>query len=106
MTDMKVVGVKELKARLSAYLREVRRGEVVLVTDRDEVVAELRAARRGPGAWDDVEAALDAMAEAGEVVRPRVEKQGWSWKPVGLGLPRGTAARMLEEARAEHGAED
>jgi prevent-host-death family protein len=39
---MKAVAVKELKNRLSAYLREVRGGEVVLVTDRGRVVAELR----------------------------------------------------------------
>lgn len=31
---MKAVAVKELKNRLSSYLREVRSGEVVLVTDR------------------------------------------------------------------------
>ena len=30
---MKAVAVKELKNRLSAYLREVRSGEIVLVTD-------------------------------------------------------------------------
>ena len=34
--------MRELKNRLSAYLREVARGEVVLVTDRGRVVAELR----------------------------------------------------------------
>jgi antitoxin (DNA-binding transcriptional repressor) of toxin-antitoxin stability system len=39
---MKAVAVKELKNRLSAYLREVAKGEVVLVTDRGRVVAELR----------------------------------------------------------------
>lgn len=39
---MKAVAVKELKNRLSAYLREVKSGEVVLVTDRGQVVAELR----------------------------------------------------------------
>jgi prevent-host-death family protein len=39
---VKAVAVKELKNRLSAYLREVRDGEVVLVTDRGRVVAELR----------------------------------------------------------------
>lgn len=39
---MKAVAVKELKNRLSAYLREVARGERVLVTDRGRVVAELR----------------------------------------------------------------
>ncbi len=41
---MKAVAVKELKNRLSSYLREVRNGEVVLVTDRGQVVAE-RGAR-------------------------------------------------------------
>ena len=39
---MQAVAVKELKNRLSSYLREVRSGEVVLVTDRGRVVAELR----------------------------------------------------------------
>lgn len=39
---MKAVAVKELKNRLSAYLHEVSRGEVVLITDRGRVVAEMR----------------------------------------------------------------
>jgi antitoxin (DNA-binding transcriptional repressor) of toxin-antitoxin stability system len=39
---MKVVGIRELKNRLSEYLRLVRSGEDVLVTDRGAVVAELR----------------------------------------------------------------
>src|SRR6266508_1569111 len=39
---MRSVGVKALKNNLSRYLDLVRQGEVVLVTDRDEVVAELR----------------------------------------------------------------
>jgi len=38
---MKTVGVRELKNRLSEYIRQVRFGEGVLVTDRGEVVAEL-----------------------------------------------------------------
>lgn len=38
---MKSVGLRELKNRLSEYVREVRAGEGVLVTDRGEVVAEL-----------------------------------------------------------------
>lgn len=37
---MKSVWVRELKNRLSEYLREVRSGEVVLVTDRGDVVAD------------------------------------------------------------------
>jgi antitoxin (DNA-binding transcriptional repressor) of toxin-antitoxin stability system len=38
---MKTVGVRELKNSLSEYLRRVRSGESVLVTDRGEIVAEL-----------------------------------------------------------------
>lgn len=38
---MRTVGVRELKNKLSEYLRRVRLGESVLVTDRGEVVAEL-----------------------------------------------------------------
>ncbi|HSM93761.1 MAG TPA: hypothetical protein VLT47_12830 [Anaeromyxobacteraceae bacterium] len=39
---MRSVGIKALKAHLSRYIDLVRKGEVVLVTDRDEVVAEIR----------------------------------------------------------------
>jgi prevent-host-death family protein len=38
---MKSVGLRDLKNRLSEYVRDVRSGEGVLVTDRGEVVAEL-----------------------------------------------------------------
>jgi prevent-host-death family protein len=38
---VKTVGLRELKNRLAEYVREVRSGEGVLVTDRGEVVAEL-----------------------------------------------------------------
>ena len=38
---MKKVGLRELKNRLSAYIREVRSGKTIFVTDRGEVVAEL-----------------------------------------------------------------
>ena len=38
---MKAVGTKALKDNLSKYLKLVREGETILVTDRDEVVAEI-----------------------------------------------------------------
>jgi prevent-host-death family protein len=38
---METVGIRELKNRLSAYVRKVEAGDVVLVTDRGRVVAEL-----------------------------------------------------------------
>lgn len=63
---MKTVGIRDLKNRLSEYLREVHRGEIVLVTDRGEVVAELSLPRHDatePG----VPAALLALAKRGLV---------------------------------------
>ena len=64
---MKAVAVKELKNRLSAYLREVKNGEVVLVTDRGVVVAELRQPSTGAalGAHDQ---ALERLAAEGILV--------------------------------------
>jgi prevent-host-death family protein len=40
---MKTIGIRELKARLSQALREVAAGDVLLITDRGRVVAELRS---------------------------------------------------------------
>jgi antitoxin (DNA-binding transcriptional repressor) of toxin-antitoxin stability system len=36
------VGIRELKNRLSEYLRMVKAGEEILITHRGEIVAELR----------------------------------------------------------------
>jgi antitoxin (DNA-binding transcriptional repressor) of toxin-antitoxin stability system len=41
IASMRTVSIRELKNRLSEYLRQVRSGESVLVTDRGEVIAEL-----------------------------------------------------------------
>ena len=38
---MRAVGLKVLKNKLSEYVRLAERGETVLVTDRDRVVAEI-----------------------------------------------------------------
>jgi antitoxin (DNA-binding transcriptional repressor) of toxin-antitoxin stability system len=39
---METVGIRELKNHLSAYVRKVEAGDVVIVTDRGRIVAELR----------------------------------------------------------------
>lgn len=98
---MKAVGVRELKAQLSRYLEEVRRGEVVLVTDRGRVVAEMRR----PSVPDHpdrtrAERALSALAERGELrlgVRPQPVAPAVS----GLKVPSKVIDRLLADARAE-----
>lgn len=39
---VKTTNIRTLKDRLSAFLRDVQRGDVILVTDRGRVVAEIR----------------------------------------------------------------
>lgn len=65
---MERVSVRDLKNRLSAYLRRVESGTRVVVTDHGRPVAEL-----GPLRPEDVspEEALRQMADAGEVVPPK-----------------------------------
>jgi antitoxin (DNA-binding transcriptional repressor) of toxin-antitoxin stability system len=67
---MRSVGVKVLKNRLSEYIRLAATGETVLVTDRDEVVAELGPPRTG-------RASTVADAMLAEAVR-----KGWVAPPV------------------------
>ncbi|MCA1586924.1 MAG: type II toxin-antitoxin system prevent-host-death family antitoxin [Acidobacteria bacterium] len=61
-----LVGARELKMRLGTYLRRVRQGDTLVVTDRGEPVAELRpiADTAGP---DAILARLEAR---GAVTRP------------------------------------
>lgn len=65
---MKTAGIRELKARLSEYLREVQGGETVLVTDRGRVVAELRSPSPGNLAGT-FESRLQRAVESG-LIRP------------------------------------
>ena len=98
---MKTIGVKRLKARLSEYLRAVKQGETVLVTERDEVVAELRPPRHQRPAGADLPAALEILAESGDITRAALAKTDWRWQTPGLGLPPGTAQTLLDELRGE-----
>jgi antitoxin (DNA-binding transcriptional repressor) of toxin-antitoxin stability system len=96
---MKTVGVRELKNRLSEYIRRVRTGESVLVTDRGEVVAEI-----GPPGQGTVDASvppgLAALARRGLVTLG--SRGDASLYPA---LPRRShryrAAELLDEERGE-----
>lgn len=98
---MNVVGVKDLKAHLSDWLRRVRAGETVLVTDRNLVVAELRPVAPRPAPRGEVRDVLAGLAESGEVTRATLSKPGWVWSPPGLGMSPGTAGRLIAEGRSE-----
>jgi len=58
----KTVGARELKTRLGKYLRAVRGGTTIVVTERGEPVAEMRPIGASP---DSVEARRDRLAALG-----------------------------------------
>ena len=97
---MRTIGVREFKARLSQILREVQRGEVVLVTDRGKVVAELRQPgldRLCPESPE--ERALGRMAAEGHLRLAETPVSGYPASPIRS--PAGTAAALLREERGE-----
>jgi antitoxin (DNA-binding transcriptional repressor) of toxin-antitoxin stability system len=99
---VKAVGVKELKARLSEYVRLARAGETVLITDRGEVVAELRPPHRQRPGRESLDEILQELADTGQLTRPSLPKGRWTFRTKGLGLPEGTARSLLDEVRADH----
>lgn len=98
---MKSVGIKQLKARLSEYVRLARRGETILVSDRDEVVAELGPARRQAPPPDSVDAVLDRLARTGQISRAARAGPRPPWSPKPLGLPKESVERLLDELRED-----
>jgi antitoxin (DNA-binding transcriptional repressor) of toxin-antitoxin stability system len=98
---MKSAGIKQLRPRLSEYLRLVRGGETILVTDRDEVVAELRPTRRQRGAADSLDEVFDSLAERGDITRASLPKRRWKWKAAGLGLAAGSAKALQDDIRSD-----
>ena len=98
LVAMKISGVREIKNRLSAYLRMVENGERVAVTHRGRVVAEL-----GPPTHtteEEAHADLRRRARAGTVrlgapnrpdVYPRPSRR----------LPSRIVQDLLDEVRGE-----
>lgn len=88
---MRAIGLKVLKNKLSEYVRLAAGGEVVLITDRDRVVAEIVPPAIGRAAMVD-------DAELAEAVR-----HGWLTPPLaGAGgeVPRQpvlTLATLLDD---------
>lgn len=98
MTETKAVGVRELKNQLSAYLRAIKAGDHILVTDRGRVIAEMRppgtAELRAPE-----RSRIDEWAEEGRLAPHRSPKSSLPRSP--LHLAPGTARRLLDEERRE-----
>ena len=90
-------GIRDLKAHLSRYLRQVAGGEIVLVTDRGRVVAELRS----PGTATTSDLRYQELVAAG-AIRPAADPADRTWANWrGLGLPAGAVQSIIDTDRGE-----
>jgi prevent-host-death family protein len=96
---MKTAGVRELKAHLSGFLRDVARGEVVLVTDRGRVVAQLRPAGPSEETLSPADLRHRGLVADGRLrPAPAPGPIRWSRKRP---LPKGDAQALLDAERGE-----
>ena len=91
MSDVSV-GIRELKSRLSEYLRQVKAGETVLITDRGQPVGRIVPVAQ------PLQERLEAMSQGGLIL--------WSGSklapltPVALAQGERTVSDLLVEDRA------
>ena len=98
MKNLKTVGIKQLKNDLSGYLRDVRRGFRILVSDRSEIVAEIREPME-PSSAADRNPIIAAWLDAGLIRLPTSVKQPLPPSP--LSGAAQAAGRLLDEERGE-----
>jgi prevent-host-death family protein len=87
--DMRTVGLKVLKNKLSEYVRVAADGETVLITDRDRVVAEIVPPRSVAAA-----SGTDAERQWAELVRQGIVRPAKSPRPA---MPPRRPAIMTRE---------
>ncbi len=97
--DMRTVGLRELKNNLSEVIRQVRAGEDVLVTDRGEVVAEIRQPSP-PGAPAHPYPGLLELARRGRLTLGAPNDPAL-YPSLPCLVPPGTTALLLDAERAE-----
>ncbi len=94
---MKTVGLRELKNHLSAYVRLVRAGETVVVTDRNEIIAELMP----PNALQREAAGLAGLARKGELTPAQGRKRAKPYAALPPALHGHSAAGLLDATRED-----
>jgi len=95
---MHAVGLRELKAKLGEYVRKASAGDVVLVTERGKVVAELRAPLTVRELPPDL-AGIAALAEKGLLTLGLPGPAKYPRSP--LRCRTGTVSELLEAEREE-----
>ena len=94
---MRTAKISELKARLSAHIEYVKRGEEVLILDRNTPVARLVPAV--PAGTED--SWMRSLIASGAAVAPRdpSNRAKFEPRPVGPVIPQKVIDRVWEEER-------
>lgn len=95
---MTSTGIRELKDNLSRYIRRIEAGERIAITAHGRVVAEL--VPPGTAGKRRVSSRFDELVATG-VIRPPLEAGNPTEDWPDIRLPRGTAARLIDEDRGE-----
>ena len=98
MKEIKTVGIKTLKDNLSSYLRDVKGGALLLVTDRGRVVAELKEPDIHHLLYEE-NSLMKEWIRNGSLIPARKRKS--SILNTGIKLKKGTAASLLDKDRDE-----
>ncbi|MBI4316863.1 MAG: type II toxin-antitoxin system prevent-host-death family antitoxin [Chloroflexi bacterium] len=97
---IKTVNISTLKDKLSGYLRRVQQGDIVLVSDRGTVVAEIRKPSLHGVAADLTQDRLEKLADMG-VVRLGLPNTAAAYKKADVQLPAEVIDRALYDTRGE-----
>lgn len=98
MQALKTVGIRKLKNSLSAYIREVKSGTTILVTDHGRIVAELRSPESDYSQLNR-DRIRQEWIDSNKLLLPAYEKKAVRSSPVSL--PEGTSVRILDNEREE-----
>jgi len=96
----KTAGVKELKAKLSQYLRDVKHGETVLVSEHGQVVAKLVPLRDDEEQLPREEREMQQLLADGVLSHPGTQEEG-DWPEPRGSVKRGEARAALDADRED-----
>jgi len=93
----KSIGVRKLKDNLSSYLKEVESGTIILVSDRDRIIAEIH--EPDPGLYKTANPLMASWVREGRVSVPKTEKTVCTASPVTIAGKN--SLKLLDEERGE-----
>jgi antitoxin (DNA-binding transcriptional repressor) of toxin-antitoxin stability system len=96
---MKTAGVREVKDRFSEFLRMVKGGEEILITDRGEVIAKLGPP--GSAIGDSEYPQLEALIRQGRVSRGAPNRPDLYTSPRHGSISREELQRLIDAERED-----